>query len=171
MVISEEVAQIHLNPGAIHISEEPALISTLLGSCVAVTMFSPRLKAGAMCHGLLPACKGEKPCRCEKHCRAGVRYVGCSIRRMLEWFVQQGVGRGEIDVKVFGGADMFGGRENSATVSVGEQNIVMAFQVLEEERLRISASDVGGAKGRKIFFHTATGEVLLKRLHKSDNER
>jgi chemotaxis receptor (MCP) glutamine deamidase CheD len=24
--------------------------------------------------------------------------------------------------------------------------------------------DVGGAQGRKLFFNTATGEVLLKRL-------
>lgn len=34
--------------------------------------------------------------------------------------------------------------------------------------LRITASDMGELQGRKILFSTHTGEVLLKRLRKSD---
>jgi len=164
------LSQIYLKPGNIYISETPALISTLLGSCVAVTMFSARYKAGAICHGLLPTCKGIKPCECEVFCREGIRYVDCSISRMLAWFMHRGISRGEIDVKIFGGSDMFSGGETMSKMTVGRQNIVKAFQVIEEEKLHINVSDVGGTKGRKILFFTHTGEVLLKRLRKSDNE-
>jgi len=161
---------IYLKPGDICISDTPALISTLLGSCVSVTMFSRRHKAGAICHGLLPSCKGRKPCECDVFCREGIRYVDCSIMRMLGWFEQKGAARGEIDVKVFGGSDMLttGGIRSKATV--GQQNIIMAFKVIEKEKLRIAASDVGGVRGRKIIFSTHTGEVLLKRLLKSETE-
>jgi chemotaxis protein CheD len=162
-------AQIYLKPGDIYLSAKPALISTLLGSCVSVTMFNPRLKAGAICHGLLPSCKGKEPRECEIFCSDGIRYVDCSIMRMLEWFLQLGVEREEIDVKVFGGSDMIGCTEIKSRATVGQQNISKAFQVLEMERLRIAASDVGGLRGRKLFFSTHTGEVLLKRLRKSAN--
>jgi chemotaxis protein CheD len=33
--------------------------------------------------------------------------------------------------------------------------------------MKITASDLGGPRGRKIFFYSHTGEVLLKRLHSS----
>jgi len=162
--------QIYLKPGDIYTSDEPALISTLLGSCVSVTMFNPRLKAGAICHGLLPSCKGKKPCECEQYCREGKRYVDCSIMRMLEWFMLKDVEREEIDVKLFGGSDMMGSGKMSSKATVGQQNISRALQVLEVEGLRIAASDVGGPRGRKILFSTHTGEILLKRLRKSESD-
>jgi chemotaxis protein CheD len=90
---------------------------------------------------------------------------------MLAWFMQRGVTRGEIDVKIFGGSDMFSAGEKMTSMTVGQQNIVKAFQVIEEERLCINASDVGGTKGRKILFISHTGVVLLKRLRKSETEK
>jgi chemotaxis protein CheD len=162
---------IYLKPGEIYCSHKPAVISTLLGSCVSVTMFSQRAGAGSICHGLLPSCKGQKPCESDKFCREGMRYVDCSIIRMLGWFERNGVTRGEIDVKVFGGSDMLSGLESATKTTVGKQNISMAFQVIEKENLRIAASDVGGLRGRKIIFSTHTGEVLLKRLLKSETEK
>jgi chemotaxis protein CheD len=161
---------IYLKPGDILISEKPVLISTLLGSCVAVTMFSPRLRVGAISHGLLPSCKKRKPCEGDEYCREGVRYVECSIMRMLGWFMQNGVAREEIDVKVFGGSDMLSVPESTTKATVGQQNIAMAFHVLEKEMLRVSASDVGGLRGRKIIFSSKTGEVMLKRLRNSELE-
>jgi chemotaxis protein CheD len=43
-------------------------------------------------------------------------------------------------------------------------NCRVAEEVLAKEGLTISASDVGGNRGRRIHFHTGTGEVLLHRL-------
>ena len=38
------------------------------------------------------------------------------------------------------------------------------MEVLEEEGFTVSASDLGGVRGRRIHFHTGTGEVLVHRL-------
>jgi chemotaxis receptor (MCP) glutamine deamidase CheD len=64
---------------------------------------------------------------------------------------------------------MIGSLKMPARASVGQLNICTAFQVLEMERLRVAASDVGGLRGRKILFSAHTGEVFLRRLRKSDN--
>jgi len=76
-----------------------------------------------------------------------------------------GASRRELVVKVFGGADVLpvANRER-ARPSVGAQNRKAAEEVLAEEGFTVSASDVGGRRGRRIHFHTGTGEVLLHRL-------
>ena len=90
------------------------------------------------------------------------------LRLMVKLFDENKLKRSEIEVKVFGGADMFSmrlGGKNS--ISVGRQNIEIAQQTLEKAGMRVIAMDVGGTAGRKLFFDTATGEVLMKRLQAS----
>ena len=43
-----------LMPGQMHISAQARSLRTLLGSCVALTMWHPKRRYGAMCHYLLP---------------------------------------------------------------------------------------------------------------------
>ncbi len=148
-----------------YFSEEPAVVVTVLGSCLSVTMFHRRRGLGAICHGLLPKCSGQKECYGD--CLEGLKYVDCSIQRMVRIFDRYKVRRGEIEVKCFGGADMFTrGIERPGAVSVGRQNIISAEKILHAEGLKLNVKDVGGLQGRKIFFYTHTGEVLLKRLKK-----
>jgi chemotaxis protein CheD len=155
-------ASYYLKPGELFAGEEAAQVKTLLGSCVAVTMFSPRCRVGSLCHSMLPSCRNETPC--DGGCQDGPRYVDCAIRRMLDWFVKRGIGRDEIEVKVFGGADMFSGPHGHDYKGIGRQNIDMAMQIIEKEGLKLAASDVGGPRGRKIIFKSYSGEVFLKRL-------
>jgi chemotaxis protein CheD len=84
---------------------------------------------------------------------------------MVKHFRKHGAASHEIEVKVFGGADMFGaGPGGMGGISVGKQNAEKALDVIKKEGLLVTAHDLGGTQGRKIFFNTKTGEVLLKRL-------
>ncbi len=160
---------VYLNPGEFFFSGEPTLVVTVLGSCLSVTMFSRRRGLGGICHGLLPECKTEKSRQeCHGECLEGYKYVDCSIKKMVQLFDKHKVKRSEIEVKCFGGADMFmRPLERQGIVSIGRQNINVAERVLKSEGLSLQVVDVGGVQGRKIFFYTHTGEVLLKRLHRS----
>lgn len=160
-----EPARCYLKPGELFVGEESTLVETLLGSCVAVSLFSPRYRLGAVCHSLLPSCRRENPCRTD--CRDTPRFVDCSIRRMLEWFLERGIKQREIVVKLFGGSDLLAGPEGSGSKGIGRQNIDRAIAVIAEEGLLLSTSDVGGGRGRKILFKTYTGEVFLKRLSRA----
>jgi chemotaxis protein CheD len=157
-------AVLFLKPGEMVISEEPLVVTTLLGSCVAVTLFNPRLRLGAICHALLPTCR--KDVHCNHNADSG-KYVECAIRLMLERFKARGIAKNEIEAKLFGGSDMFdtqGGRNPG----VGKQNSEMALAMLEQESVRLVTQDLGGKRGRKIIFHSDTGDVFLKRLRKTE---
>ncbi len=162
---------VYLKPGEIHFSGDPAVIVTVLGSCLSITMFSRRRGLGGICHGLLPKCSRQKK-NCRGECLDGFRYVDCSIRRMVQLFDRHKVKRNEIEVKCFGGADMFARPiERPGIVSIGKQNVMTAKQILKSEGLKLQVVDVGGLQGRKIFFNTHTGEVWLKRLHREQDSR
>jgi chemotaxis protein CheD len=170
-VKSEEqgLAVVHLKPGEAHLTDRPELVVTVLGSCLSVTMFNRRRGVAGICHSLLPECGNRETCGGQ--CGEGYKYVACSIRRMVALFDRYAVPRGEIEVKCFGGADMFNRKSaRPDLLSVGRQNILMAEKVLAGEGLSLRAKDVGGLRGRKVLFYTHTGEVLLKRLRGADDQ-
>lgn len=151
----------HLKPGELIITDRSMLVSTILGSCVSVTMFSPRF-GGAICHGMLASRGrtdlGSHPCGEE------FRYVDCAVKAMIDAVFRRRITPEEVAVKLFGGSDMLSHSEERMGPSVGRQNIEMALNVLTRNGFAVSVSDVGGKRGRKIFFNTGSGEVHLKRL-------
>ena len=156
-----ELPKFSVQPGVLYLAREPAILQTILGSCVGVTFWSPRLGAGALCHGVLP--------RSPRGAVApdGHHYVDFAIRHLVRKFDELGAVRREVEVKVFGGADVLPvGESRAGRPTVGALNCQAALEVLEEEGLAVLASDLGGTRGRTIRFHTATGEVLVHRLEK-----
>jgi chemotaxis protein CheD len=154
---------LNLQPGELYLARSPAILRTILGSCVSVTFWSARLGAGALCHGVLPRCPPVWPPG--SGLSDGYRYVDFSIRHLAQQFDALGARRDELEVKLFGGADVLpflSDRPDRPTV--GGMNCQVAVQVLAEEGFSVTASDLGGVRGRRIHFHTGTGEVLVYRL-------
>ena len=155
--------QLFLRPGELFICREPSQVTTLLGSCVAVTMFSPRMKIGAICHALLPYPAAGAP-----HQRpppSPYKYVSLAIPAMLDIFRIHDVAAPEIEVKLFGGANVLASLgEGGSEKTIGAFNIQLARQLLLELNLRVKRCHVGGEVGRKLLFNTDTGEVLLKQF-------
>jgi chemotaxis protein CheD len=153
----QKPVQLYLNPGEIVVAESPASVTTVLGSCVAVTLFSPRTRFGAICHAVLPSGLEIEP----------GKYVDQSIRYMLDYLTDKGLDPQECVVKVFGGADMFA-QANPARAgrTIGAQNIEAALATLAAAELKPTVVEVGGSLGRKLIFRTHTGEVFIKRVLK-----
>jgi chemotaxis protein CheD len=154
-----DLPEISVQPGQLYLARSPMILQTILGSCVSVTFRSARLGAAALCHGVLP--------KCPRGAGApdGYRYVDFSIRYLARQFDALGAFRQEVEVKLFGGADVLSvpaARAHKATV--GALNCRTALEVLEREGFRVAASDLGGLRGRTIRFDTETGEVLVHRL-------
>jgi chemotaxis protein CheD len=135
------------------------ILRTILGSCVSVTFWSARLGAGALCHGVLPRCPPGIGVP------EGHRYVDFSIRYLAERFDALGASRRELEIKLFGGADVLPiSLARNAKPTIGALNCHAALEVLEEEGFEVAASDLRGIRGRTIRFHTGTGVVLVQRL-------
>jgi chemotaxis protein CheD len=149
---------IYLKPGELYLGEQPTMVTTTLGSCVSLIFFNQRQRLGAICHALLPS---------DNHQEKSFRFVDRAFYWMLEQFQSRGIASKQIQVKLFGGADVLECfRGNCRTVTVGQQNIHQALELVKAHGLQVQASNLGGALGRKLFFFTHTGEVLLKRLEK-----
>ena len=164
-----ELAEVYLRPGDAYLTRQPTIIRTLLGSCVGVTLWVPRLGWGALCHALLPNC--PKSPRCGFTVADGYRYVDFSIRDLARQFDELGALRSEVEVKLFGGSDVLpisGGATRRATI--GKQNCEVALEVVSAEGFRLAASSLGGTRGRHIQFNTRSGEVGLRWLPRADLE-
>jgi len=160
-VANEELREVYVQPGESHLVREPAILRTLLGSCVGIAFRAPRLGLGALCHPMLPRCPTRQTAPLTRS--SGRRYVDFAIRDLARQFDALGARREEIEVKLFGGGDVLSMVNDSARPSVGKLNIEMAMTVLAEEGFAIMASSLGGTRGVNIFFNTKTGEVLLQR--------
>lgn len=154
-IIAEHHGNAFLKPGEVIVSPNPILVSTVLGSCIAVTMYSPEMRVGAICHAMLPNNLKQD---------ADLLYVDSAVHYLYHRMTEYG-GRTDLVIKLFGGAQVLaGGYSTSTRKSVGEQNVIQAKITLEQLGLRIAKTDIGGKLGRKLFFSIKTGDVYLRKL-------
>lgn len=142
-----------LFPGGLYVSSTECLITTVLGSCVSVCLWDPLLRIGGMNHFMLPLWNGEG--------LATPKYGSIAMDKLLEKLLKLGCNQQRLIAKVFGGANMSG--TDHQILMIGERNISLAQQTLEEWGVPVAASDLGGRCGRKLIMNTFTGEVLLGR--------
>jgi chemotaxis protein CheD len=173
-----ELLEVYLLPGELHVAREPAIIRTILGSCVGVTLWSERLGVGALCHSLLPRHpESSSPAgpssgfvrsftaNSSSSLAHSRRYLDFSIRDMARQLDEIGVVRSEVQVKLFGGADVLSVKKVAhGKPTVGKMNCDTALEVVRAEGFNVVASSLGGTTGLSIKFNTRTGVVLLKRL-------
>lgn len=142
-----------LFPGTIFADPGEFQISTVLGSCVAVCLWDGITLRGGMNHYMLPLWNGEG--------LATPRYGSIAIDRLLSRMLAIGCRREHLVAKVFGGANVM--TNGNGLYMIGDRNVMLAFQMLEDLRIPVTASDVGGTVGRKIVMNSATGVVLVSR--------
>jgi chemotaxis protein CheD len=159
-----KLTDVYLRPGEMFLAHEPTMIRTLLGSCVGVTFWSERLGIGALCHAMLPKCPKHSSEKLRPE--IGYRYVDFSIRDIARKFDELGVRRSEVQVKLFGGADVLLGDSGALDrPTVGSLNCDSALDVLGVEGFQVTASSLRGSAGLTIHFDTGSGEVQLRRLN------
>jgi len=151
---------VYLHPGQLCVARQPSRVTTVLGSCVAAVLYSPRLQMGGICHAVMPQAGYTQASGSE------FRYTDRAVSHLFACFQRLGVDPGEIIVKLFGGANSWRVRApaGSPLQGVGEVNVAVAQQVIAGSGAGLCAQDVGGHWGRKLHFFSHTGEVFVKRL-------
>lgn len=155
---------VYIHPGEACFSSNPIVVSTVLGSCISITMYSSKIKYAGISHCQLPSSRDCK--RDCDNCREPFKYVNCTIIQMVKKFEELQIQRKDIEVKIFGGADVLKTTNGGKRIgTVGKQNIQMALDTLAKYNMSATVIDVGGIQGRKIFFMTETGDIFLNRLN------
>lgn len=160
--MSSGQTEVVLQPGEWHFGDRHTRIRTLLGSCVAITLWHPRQLIGGMCHFMRPS-RGGVPR--DPRMRSG-HYGDEAMALLLEAIRARGTQLQEYQAKLFGGGRMFADGETACAVDVGERNIESAHRLLDQHGVRADASSVGMNGFRNVSFDIATGLVWVR--HRSE---
>ncbi|MFP4300912.1 MAG: chemotaxis protein CheD [Spirochaetaceae bacterium] len=146
-----------IHPGEYYATGEETIISTILGSCVAVALYDDNAKVGGLNHFMLPG-------SLEAHRgfnQESAKYGLYAMEVLINELFKLGGSKQRMVAKVFGGGHVL---HASTAGNVPRSNVEFAMEFLKTEGIPISASDVGGIQARKLFFYPTTAKVLLKRI-------
>ncbi len=144
----------YLLPGNIFAHQDEYTVTTVLGSCVSICLWDSAHKLGGINHFMLPLWNGDG--------LASPRYGNIAIAKLIEKMLELGAERNNLKAKVFGGGDVL--NVTSTFMNIGARNVVLAGDILRDEKIPIISADTGGKNGRKLLFNTRTGIVLVKLL-------
>lgn len=146
--VREEAGHTYLHPGQIAFSASPSIVSTILGSCVALCLYDETTAAGGINHFLLP------------HGRVSARSGEAANAMLLAMFSERGIPTSRLKAKVFGGASMLavGGGD------LARKNVEVAVAFVREHDIALAGCDVGGVRGRHLYFRTSDGTAWVRQL-------
>ena len=145
-----------LMPGQMHIGQQVASLRTLLGSCVAITLWHPQRRIGGMCHYLLPKRQrrpGEPP---------DGRYGDEAVEAMVQALRALRTSPEEYVAHLYGGADTMSG-VSAAKFNIGERNIEQGWTLIDRYGFMLGGVDVGEDSPRMVSLSLADGQVNMRR--------
>lgn len=150
---------VYLAPGEYSLGQNAKRIKTILGSCIAVTLWHPETQTGGMGHFMLPS-RGEK--------RPGTpgsldgKYADELLEVFLSFIRTQGTDPHEYEIKLFGGGNMFPELSNATdSTNVSMKNIQAIRQLVKAHGLQVKSQHLGGNGYRNILFDMRDGYVYM----------
>ena len=136
-------------------------IKTLLGSCIAITVWHPRHKLGGMCHFAL----AKKPANVPGSGKPDARYAEDCIKLFRKLAEERGTSLSEYRANIYGGGNMLASAQMDVDSEfaeverspVGDANAAQAFALLISEGVSINEADVGEQGYRKVEFDPTSG--------------
>jgi chemotaxis protein CheD len=150
---SLERSALNINPGGWSVQTERP-IATLLGSCVAVCFYDPKLRLAGMNHFLLPSRASTK--LADEDVVLNGDYAMEVLRNAM---YAKGAQASRLVAKAFGGGNIV----SSIQMAIGERNADFAREWLEREKIPLVASDFGGAWSRKVILDPVSGDAFCRR--------
>lgn len=149
---------VYLNPGDFFFGGQQARIRTVLGSCVAITMWHRQRRIGGMCHYMLP----ERGRHGASNGLDG-RYAEDALALFLCEIEHAGTRAADYEVKLFGGGRMFAsGRDD--VLNIGQRNVEAGRRLLRQYGLDVQRAHLAGNGHRNLVFDLASGQVWLKHV-------
>ena len=92
------------------------------------------------------------------------RYGSYAMEQLINEILKHGGMRRNLEAKLFGGGQVL-----ANMTDVGAKNIRFVREYVAEERIEVTAEDLGDVYPRRVVFFPCTGEVRVKRLERVKN--
>jgi chemotaxis protein CheD len=145
-----------LMPGQMHFGQQASSVRTLLGSCVAITLWHPVRRIGGMCHFLLPS-RQRRPGDATDG-----RYGDEAVEAMVQALKVLRASPEEFVAHLYGGADTMSG-VSVAKFNIGERNIEQGWSLIDRYGFQLDGVDVGEDIPRMVSLSLADGTVNMRR--------
>jgi chemotaxis protein CheD len=143
-------AKVHVIQGEHAVSTDAeAILTTVLGSCVAACMHDPIAGVGGMNHFLLAEDRGGVAIGEE-----AMRYGAFAMEVLINDLMKLGARRDRLQAKLFGGAKLF-----DSLGDVGGANASFAKRFIDLENIPLVASSLGGPHARRVEFWPVSGRA------------
>jgi chemotaxis protein CheD len=153
---------IKILPGEYYVTGRDVLIVTVLGSCVSVCLHDRLARIGGMNHFMLPDHRDSGGVLSDS-----ARYGAFAMEILVNNLLKAGASRSRLEAKVFGAGRVLSGLSST---DIGAHNARFAMHYLEDEGIKVAASDLLGVYPRKVYFFPSEGRVLVKKLKTEHND-
>lgn len=140
-----------LHQGYIYITNKPNNVYAVIGSCVVVCLWDKITHLAGLCHYKYP--------QAEQDTKNTPQYGNAAIPHLIKLMLEHGSKKIHIEAMLFGGADQH------YKTKTGNQNVSIAKKILKKHKIKIVSEDIGGIKGRKIIYHTATNQAVIYKVN------
>ena len=147
--------RLDVHPGDWYFGSEYQYIYTVLGSCVSLTAWHPRLAIGGLCHFLLAQAPSNAKHATTEDKKNPARYANNALFLMKQAMTHYAP-LNEYQLGLFGGSTILSQR------SIGEQNINYAQQWMRTEKVSAKKVDIGGNDSRTIVLNILTGAINVQ---------
>jgi chemotaxis protein CheD len=156
LLLTTDCKSITLQPGEFHFNQGKVKINTLLGSCVAITLWHPEKLLGGMCHYMLPCCGGSR--------KLDIGFFADgAISLFLKEIKKYKTLPQDYHVKLFGGSNMLQQLNfNHHFLNVAEKNIDAGLKLLAVNGFNVQNMDLGGSVHRQVYLELWNGDVWVK---------
>lgn len=142
---------VRIGIGELVVSKSPAVVRTLVGSCVGVTLYDPLRKVGGMAHIVHPESNGRVD-------QPG-KYGDTAIRELLRNLNGLGAEQRRLVAKYAGGAKMLNAFSSNP---IGDLNVEMIERILTQFSIPILGKDCGGKNGRRLTLDLTLGTLRIE---------
>jgi len=154
--MNRDRAAVFLHPGAYHFDQSGARIHTLLGSCIAITVWHPQRHIGGMCHFVLPG-RARSPLL-----PFDGRYADEALSLLVEEMRAVDTFPTEYEARLYGGGNMFPAMARRDETSIGHMNALAAKRLVNHYGIRIREESLEGTGHRSVSFDVKSGQVKMK---------
>jgi len=150
-----------INPGGFFFGNANCQIHTILGSCIAITLWHPNLHIGGMCHFVLPGKRSIKSI-VNDGTELNGRYSDAAIAMFEIEVKKRGTQLKDYQAKIFGGSNMLTNSTLREDELIGTKNTEAALNHLNEKNMTLLVAHVGETGHRRIALDVSTGDVWVK---------
>lgn len=125
-----------------------------LGSCIGLCLYDELKRIAGMVHILLPEqIPGQNN---------PFKFADTAVPALLGEMEKAGARAKSLLAKISGGARMFSGSDS--LFDIGQRNAEAVKRILENLKIPLQGEDVGGSRGRSVFFYVENGKLEVKTL-------